>query len=198
MILYLIASGEFEEREFLRRIRKALKGGVDWVQIRIKDPAKTARIVKESLKLKEDFNFNLIVNDYPEVAMEYGADGAHIGKEDDDPVRVRKMLKNKILGISCYNDIKRGRMAQAVGADYAAFGALFPTATKKKTVKLNPDTVKAAKKELKIPVCVIGGIRRENIDIAMSLGPDIIAISSAIFLAEDPEGEARFFKSKMG
>lgn len=198
MILYLIASGPFEEGEFLRRIEKSLRGGVNWVQIRVKDPSKTQRLVKEALKLKRSFNFKLIVNDFPEIAVKYGADGAHIGREDGNPMLVRKMLRGKIMGMSCYNDLERGRMARRVGADYAAFGALFPTTTKENIVELKPETVKVAKKELGIPICVIGGIKRDNIDKVMLLKPDIVAISSAIFLADDPEGEARFFKSKIG
>jgi len=198
VILYLIASGPFDEDEFLGRIEKSLRGGVDWVQIRVKDPFKTDALVKEALKLKRYFNFKLIVNDFPEIAVKYGADGAHIGKEDGNPARAREMLRGKIMGVSCYNDLERGRMAQMVGADYAAFGALFPTTTKENTVELKLETVKAAKEELSIPVCVIGGIKRDNIDRVLLLNPDIVAISSAIFLGDDPEREARFFKSKMG
>jgi len=197
VILYLVASGKFSEEEFVSRIESSLKGGVDWVQLRIKDIEFLKRILERTLILKKDYNFKLIVNDFPHVALEFDADGVHIGDGDFEPEKARRLLKNKILGISCYNKLERGKMAERIKADYAAFGALFPTLTKPGAVRVLPDTIIRAKKELKIPICVIGGINRNNIEDVISLHPDIIAISSSIFLAEDPSREAGFFKRKI-
>ncbi len=196
MKLYLIAGGNLSREEFFFRVREALEGGVDWVQVRVKDPEESRSITREIKKLKEYFNFKLIVNDFPDVALKAGADGVHLGEGDPSPGEVRKFFKG-IIGVSCYDDLSRARRAQEAGADYVAFGSLFPTETKKNYRIVKPQVILEARRVLKVPICVIGGIKRENIDQVLSLRPDMIAISSAIFLAPSPRREASFFKRKM-
>ncbi|GEM_PF-308870 len=196
MKLYLIASGDFEREDFLRRVREALEGGVDWVQIRIKDRRESLEVGKQVLALKRDFPFKLIINDFPEVAAELGADGIHLG-EDDPPVKEVREWFRGIIGASCYDDLQRALEAQEAGADYVAFGSLFPTRTKERYRRVAPEVIVEARKRLRIPICVIGGIGRENFHRVLALEPDIIAISSAIFQASSPRREASFFKGKM-
>ncbi len=197
MKLYLIATGNLGRAEFLERVKKTAQGGIDWIQLRVKEKEEARKIAEGILKLKDKYDFKLIINDFPRLAVELGADGAHIGKDDMGPVSAKKILRDKVLGVSCYNDIERGRKAERVGATYVAFGSIFPTSTKPEAVRLTPDTLTRAKRELKIDICVIGGINRENIDEVLALRPDIIAISSAIFLSDDPERETKFFKSRI-
>ncbi len=196
MKLYLIASGNFLLEEFVFRVKEALKGGVDWVQVRLKDREQSLEAGKEIKKMKDSFDFKLIINDFPEVAVEIGADGVHLGKEDPSPEEVRKKFKG-IIGVSCYDNLERALQAQEAGADYVAFGSLFPTETKENYRIVKPEVILEARRVLKVPICVIGGIKRENIEQVLSLKPDIIAISSAIFLAPSPRREASFFKRKM-
>ncbi len=196
MKLYLIATGDYPEDEFLGRVRESLKGGVDWVQLRIKKQDKIKSLGKRLKRLKRDFPFVFIVNDYPDIAEELQADGVHIGKNDPSLQEIREKFQG-IIGVSCYNDMERALKAERNGADYVAFGSLFPTRTKENYVLVRSATIKAARRRLKIPICVIGGINRENFLSVLSLDPDLIAISSAIFSAPDPAEEAAYFKEKM-
>ena len=194
-ILYLIASGPFDDKEFLQRVERALRGGVDWVQLRVKDKEKATRLLLPLKDLTEKHAKKLIVNDFVDLATK--ADGVHLGKDDMNPSLARKELKGKILGVSCYNQLDRALQAEKIGADYVAFGSLFPSPTKPEAARVNFSLIKKAKEILKTKVCVIGGINRKNIGEVLDLNPDIIAISSAIFLAEDPEKEAAFFKENL-
>lgn len=194
-ILYLIASGPFDDKEFLQRVERALRGGVDWVQLRVKDKGKASRLLLPLKDMTEKFAVKLIVNDFVDLAIK--ADGVHLGKDDMDPALARKELKGKILGVSCYNQLDRALQAEKTGADYVAFGSLFPSPTKPESVRVEFSILKRAKEILKTKICVIGGINRTNIAEVLKLKPDIIAISSAIFVADDPEREAAFFKERL-
>ena len=196
MKLYLIATGDYPEDEFVERVRESLKGGVDWVQLRIKNQEKLKKVGIRLNRLRRNLPFVFIVNDFPGIAEELGADGVHIGKNDPSLREIRQNFRG-IIGVSCYNEIERALKAEREGADYVAFGSLFPTRTKENYVLVEFDTIKAAKRRLKIPICVIGGINRRNFLRVLSLEPDLIAISSAIFSAPAPAEEAAFFKEKM-
>lgn len=170
-------------------IEQAILGGVNLVQLRDKYFGFEKRLerAKRIKSITDKYKIPLIINDDPYVALESNADGVHLGKEDlgnnefDSFNKIRKILKNKIIGISCYDDLERAIMFEKLGADYVAFGAVFASPTKPSEPVLNSiDFFKKAKKKLKIPVVAIGGINENNYKLIIDY-VDAIAVVSALF-----------------
>src|SRR5574338_670287 len=89
-------------------------------------------------------------------------DPARLGEHDGDIARARALLgDDAIIGVSCYDDLQRARDAAAAGADYIAFGAFFPSATKPRARHATPDLLRGARK-FGLPLVAIGGITAEN------------------------------------
>lgn len=175
--------------EMLDRTECILKAGVAAVQYRDKNPdSKTRREVAARLHdLCGKHATPLIVNDDVDTALAVGAEGIHLGREDAGLEEARRQAGGGVLiGVSCYNDLDRAVAAESAGADYAAFGAMFPTASKDATVPATPELIARAKAVLSIPVLAIGGITPENCREIVDAGADLLAVISSVYLAEDP------------
>ena len=115
------------------------------------------------------------------------ADGVHLGKEDLSIDEARKLLgPNKIIGASCYNQFNKALQAQEQSASYVAFGSIYNSPTKPNAPTAKLSLISKARKELNIPICVIGGITIHNVLPALQAGADLIAVISALFNATDP------------
>lgn len=172
----------------------ALAGGARLLQYRDKG-ADTARRECEAAALRRltrQHSARLIVNDDPELAAAVEADGVHLGRDDPDVAGARRLLgESAVIGVSCYDDLALGRAAVAAGADYAAFGSVFPSPTKPDAVHAPLRLIAAAKRELGIPVCAIGGITTDNAESVVAAGADLLAVVSSVVFAEDVEAAAR-------
>ena len=123
-----------------------------------------------------------IINDDINLAQKIGADGVHLGKDDNTIQYARQQLgADAIIGLSCYNNIDLAIRAQAQGANYVAFGALFPSSTKPNAPHCTLDTLAQAKKILHIPIVGIGGINFDNQDEALQAGCHSVAMIDALF-----------------
>lgn len=123
-----------------------------------------------------------IINDDIDLAKNSNADGVHLGKNDRSIQQARQQLgDNAIIGVSCYNDIDLAKNAQTQGADYVAFGALFPSSTKPNAPKCPLNTLTQAKKIINIPIIGIGGINFNNQQQALDAGCDGIAMITALW-----------------
>ena len=132
-----------------------------------------------------------LVNDDVALAHDVGADGVHLGAHDGSLASARWRLGDAaILGASCYDSLDRGRAAAANGADYLAFGALFPSATKPHARRATPALLRDAK-ALGLPLVAIGGITADNARIAIDAGADFVAVIAGVFDAPDPVAAAR-------
>ncbi len=132
-----------------------------------------------------------IVNDAPQLAFDVEADGVHIGEDDGGIAAARALLgPSRAIGVSCYDDAGRARDAVAAGADYIAFGALFPSATKPHARRATP-ALFAAAASLGVPKVAIGGITPDNARGAIEAGADLIAVIGGVFDAPDPVAAAR-------
>ena len=179
---FLIKDEELEEK-----VELAIIGGAKIVQLRDKvfNYNKRFERAKRILKITKKHGALLIINDDPILAREVNADGIHLGKDEDYYFSfAREMLRNKIIGVSCYGDLERALKFQNLGADYVAFGSVFPTKTKKSDVLKTIEIFKWAKSLLKIPIVAIGGINYENAHILIKMGVDMIAVVSAVFLGD--------------
>lgn len=170
-------------------VEQAILGGVNIVQLRDKYFSFEKRLerAKRIKSITDKYNIPLIINDDPYVALQCNADGVHLGKEDlgfnefDSFKQIKKILKNKIIGISCYDSLERAIMFEKLGADYVAFGAVFASPTKpSEPVLKSIDFLKKAKKKLKIPIVAIGGINAENYKLLIGY-VDAFAVVSALF-----------------
>lgn len=137
-----------------------------------------------------------IVNDELALALEIDADGAHLGRDDGSPAAARKALgAQRILGLTCYSDWSRATEGAEIGADYIAFGAMFPSATKPNAPPAPFDLISRAKRELRLPVAAIGGITLGNAAQVLAAGADLLAVVSDVFGAEDPAARAAAYRA---
>lgn len=184
----------------LALVDSALQGGVRWVQYRNKIASPALRRVEASalLKVCNAHGAKLIINDDVWLAVEIGAHGAHVGRDDlpgGSLEAARNALgPNRILGVSCYDDLARAAVAVEAGADYIAFGSLFPSASKPQASRASLDVIREAKRRFKVPVVGIGGITTQNARQVLAAGADMIAVLSDLFDAMDIRRQAEEFQ----
>jgi thiamine-phosphate pyrophosphorylase len=169
------------------RVRAALEGGVAILQYRRKrgDVAEARRIAG----LAREFGVPLIVNDDWALALELDAAGAHLGREDGELRDARRRLGSRLLGASCYNELARARAAVAAGADYIAFGSVFPSPTKPHAVRA-PLSLFGEARALGVPLAAIGGVTLDNAPALIAAGADLLAVISDLFDAPDIRARA--------
>ena len=172
-------------------VKAALDGGARFVQYRNKIAPRPLRRAQaaEMLRICRAAGARLIINDDVWLAVEIGADGAHLGRGDapgGSLLAAREALGPKrILGVSCYNDLTMGEEAARAGADYIAFGSMFPSRTKPAAVRAPLQLLGEAKRRFGLPVAAIGGITLDNAPQAIDAGADILAVVSDLFDAMD-------------
>ncbi len=181
--VYLISPNKIKNN-FYNQLKNVLKSDkVKFFQLRLKkcSEKKIINIGKKIKNICKRFDVKLIINDNPIIAKKINADGCHVGQGDMDISKSRKILKNKIIGITCHNSIKLVKKAIANNADYIALGSFFPTKTKKVTYKANIKILKSTKKITDIPIVVIGGIKSSNYKKLLLNKANFLAISSFIW-----------------
>ena len=150
-----------------------------------------AKLLQE---LSKKYHVPFIINDDVELARKIHADGVHLGRDDTTCKNARNLLgPDRIVGVSCYNDLERAVNMQENGASYIAFGAFFPTQTKNNTVKSDPVLLIEAKKILSVPIVAIGGITPENGKVLIDSGADFLAVINGIYSPPDPSEAARVY-----
>ena len=195
--LYAVTPELANTQTLLRSVAQALEGGIAMLQYRRKggqqiDEANTlARMCRE-----RDVLF--IVNDDIALALACGADGVHLGRDDGELVAARTRLGGKLLGASCYDSLAAARAAVAAGADYVAFGSVFPSPTKPAAVRA-PLALFGEARALGVPLVAIGGITLQNAPQLLAAGADSVAVVSDLFeapaIAERARAYGMLFKS---
>jgi thiamine-phosphate pyrophosphorylase len=181
-------------------VEAALQGGVRIVQYRNKQaPAPLRRAqAAELLRVCRAYGAKLVVNDDVWLAIEVGADGAHVGRDDlpgHDLATAREALGPKrLLGVSCYNDLARVDAAAKAGADYIGVGSMFSSSTKPGTVHATPNLLSEARHRFAGPVAAIGGITIANAPQVIAAGADMVAVVSDLFDAMDIGRRAEEFQ----
>lgn len=174
-----------------QKVRDALKGGIALLQYR--SGQRDVSQAKELARLARGHGVPFIVNDDVELALEVGADGAHLGREDGELRSARKKLAGKILGASGYDRLELAREAVAAGADYVAFGSVFASPTKPRAVRA-PLSLFGQARPLGVPLAAIGGITLANARQVIDAGADLLAVISDLFDAEDIAARAREYQ----
>ena len=175
-----------ETGDIERKTRLALEGGVALLQYRQK--RRDLDLARAVVRLGKEFGVPVIINDDVELALELGADGAHLGRDDGDIGPARKRLQGKLLGASCYNDAALARAAVKAGADYVAFGSVFSSPTKPAAVRA-PLALFA--EPLGVPLAAIGGITLRNAPQLIAAGADLLAVITDLFDTPDIRQRAR-------
>lgn len=184
-------------------VEKALKGGVNAVQLREKDfDAKELFELALSLRnLTHNYGARFFINDRVDIAMAVNADGVHLGQESFSARDVKQFLKNSaqltaygsrfLIGVSTHS-MKEAKKAEGEGADFITLGPIFFTPSKADYGEpLGVEAINRVKKEINIPVFAIGGIKKDNVKDVMNAGADGIAVISAVIGAGNPENSAR-------
>ncbi|SDX54784.1 thiamine-phosphate pyrophosphorylase [Nitrosomonas halophila] len=194
--LYAITPDITDTGRLCQMVEQTLAGGVGCLQYRNKSADAPLRLVQSSalLPLCQRYQVPLIINDYLELACQIGADGLHVGQDDSTlPAIKDRLAPHKLIGVSCYSQLARAVEAEKAGASYVAFGAFFPSATKPNAVRAAVSLISEAKSVLSVPVVAIGGIDLNNAASLVARGCDAIAVSQALFGAEDIEFAAKCF-----
>jgi len=198
--LYAITPDSADSEALLARARAALEhtrlGGWAALQYRNKS-AGAAQRAAEARALRELCSARgvpLIINDDLELALAIRADGLHLGRDDGGIAVARARLGGRLLGASCYDRIDLARAAVDAGADYVAFGSVYPSATKPDAVHA-PLELFGAARALGVPLVAIGGITLDNAAEVIRAGADCIAVISDLFDAPDIAARARAYAS---
>lgn len=196
--LYAITPDDADSARLVARVRAALEGsdagGWAALQYRNKSAGPALRLEQARLlgALARAGGVPFIVNDDVELAIAIDADGVHVGREDADLAVTRRRIPDKLLGASCYDSLDAARAAVAAGADYVAFGSVFPSSTKPAAVRA-PLALFREARALGVPVVAIGGIRLENAAAVLQAGADALAVISDLFDAADVAARARAY-----
>ena len=156
---------------------------IEFFQLRLKKIPKNqiVKIAKKIKKLTKKYKVKFLINDDPKLSKRLNADGCHLGQKDMNIKKARKILKNKIIGITCHNSINLAKKAIENGANYLAFGAFYSSQTKKIKYKANLKILNLAKKITNIPIVAIGGIKLSNYKKLLLNKANFLAISGYIW-----------------
>ena len=194
LLLYAVTDRAWVGRQtLLEQIESALKGGVTLVQLREKDLPRLdyIREAAQATALCHRYGVPLIVNDSLEVALKSGADGVHVGIEDQPVAEIRRQAGKGFLIGATAKTVEQARAAQAAGADYLGVGAVFSSPTKKNAIRITTGQLREICASVSIPCVAIGGISRENLPALAGGGMDGFALVSAIFSQPDIEAACR-------
>lgn len=182
-----------DSKDIDHAVSVALRSGIKWIQYREKELNKRA-IYLNALRIREltnRFDASLIINDYVDIALAVDADGVHLGQDDLPLNKAKKIMGDKIVGISTHN-IQEAIEAERGGADYIGFGSIFHTNTKKDTIISGLNGLKEVVKAVKIPVIAIGGIDADNVIAVLETGCYGIACSTGIKKGQIKDNINRF------
>jgi len=181
--IYLISPNKIYPH-FYQDLKEVLKTGkVSLFQLRLKKYSFKQKIIigKKINQICKKNGVKFLVNDDPILSKKLNADGCHLGQKDMSLSEARKIVGNKIIGITCHNSIKLARVAIKEKASYIAFGAFFSTTTKKVKFKASTKILNKVKKLTKTPIVAIGGININNYKKLLLNNANLLAISGYVW-----------------
>ena len=181
--VYLISPNQIYSN-FYEDLEKVLSSKkVSFFQLRLKKTPKNLiiKIAKKIKKITKKYKVKFIINDDSKLAKKVSADGCHIGQLDNTVSSARKNIKKKIIGVTCHNSRELALKASKDKADYLAFGSFFKSRLKPNAKKADLKILLWAKKKIKKPIVVIGGITDKNYKKLIKAGANYIAISTFIW-----------------
>mgnify|MGYP002622323698 FL=1 len=187
--LYLITPPAFELDVFSRALEDAFAGGdVAAVQLRLKGAGDddVLRIGAALKPIIQNAGAAFILNDRPDLAAKLGADGVHVGQEDASYAEARAAMgADGIVGVTCHDSRDLAYAAAEAGADYVAFGAFYPTATKAPKTRAEPELLQIWQESATTPCVAIGGVTVDNASPLVRAGADFLAVSAGVWTHPD-------------
>jgi thiamine-phosphate pyrophosphorylase len=194
--LYAVTPDMADTEALCALVRDALVGGARAIQYRNKTASASLRRTQATRlhAVCSEHAVPLIVNDDVELALEIGAEGVHLGRDDGSVAAARAHLgPERLLGASCYDSLARAQAAIGEGADHVAFGAAYPSTVKPAAIRAGADVFRAARARFDVPIVAIGGITAANAPALIEVGVDALAVISAVFGATNVREAARSF-----
>ena len=181
--IYLISPLKIQKSFYVDLIDVLKQKKVSFFQLRLKKEnfKKKLKIGRKIKKICKKFNVKFLVNDDVYLTKKLNADGCHLGQKDMNLLEARKLIGNKIIGVTCHNSIRLAKIAMKNKADYIALGAFYSSRTKKIRYKASINLLIKAKKILKTPIVTIGGINFENYKKLLLNKANFLAISGYIW-----------------
>lgn len=196
--LYLISPLDVEGA-FPDRLARALDAGpVAAFQFRVKglDDHAAARLAEPLQRICSDREVAFIINDSVSLAKRLGADGVHLGQKDGDVREARERLgRDAQIGVTCHDSRHLAMAAGEAGADYVAFGAFFPSATKEAEFAAGLDLLEWWQGIFELPCVAIGGITPANCGPLVQAGADFIAVSNAVWAGDEAAAITAFHEA---
>ncbi len=172
--------------ETTRVATEMLEGGVEILQLRAKEfqPDQILELAVPLVPICKRFGVPFIINDHPEVVVESGADGLHVGQDDILVETARDLMgPDKIVGLSTHS-LLQAESALREKPDYIGFGPLFSTPTKPDYISIGTSRIGEVHRLVPLPIYCIGGIKLENLPEVLAAGAQRVAIVSGILNAE--------------
>ena len=182
--VYLISPNKIKSIFFYKDLEKLFKTKkISFFQLRLKKNTFKEKLIigKKVNKICKKYNVKFIINDDPFLAKKLNSDGCHLGQKDMNISHARKILGNKIIGITCHNSISLVKKAIKNNANYIAIGAFNASKTKKVKFKSSIKLLKSVKKITNLPVVAIGGINNINYKNLLLNKANFLAISGYIW-----------------
>lgn len=201
--LYLITPPRLDDlAAFGRTLAQALDtGDVAALQIRLKDVPDDiiAAAVEVLTPIAQARNVAVILNDRPELAARLGCDGVHVGQEDTPLAEARRIVgPDRMIGVTCHDSLHLAMEAAEGGADYVAFGAFFPTATKDASTRADPELLAGWQADMVVPCVAIGGITVATAAGLAAAGADFLAVSAGVWAyGEGPAAAVAAFNAEI-
>ena len=186
--LYGITPDSTDTADLIQRTRLALAGGMQVLQYRNKVADSALRLTQARAlrSLCGECGVTFIVNDDAQLAATADADGVHLGATDGEVQAARTLLgRDKLIGVSCYNQLAVAQEAVEAGADYVAFGAFYSSSVKPNAAVATLGLLREARATINLPIVAIGGIEAANGATLVDAGADALAVISAVFGAAD-------------
>jgi thiamine-phosphate pyrophosphorylase len=181
--IYLISPNKIK-KSFYNELTEILKlKKVSFFQLRLKNVSFKKKIIigGKIKKICKKYKTKFLINDDAMLSKKLDTDGCHLGQKDMKILEARKIIKKKIIGITCHNSIRLAKLAVKNKADYLAFGAFNISKTKKTKYKANLDLLRKIKKITKTPIVAIGGINSDNYKKLLLNKANFLAISGYIW-----------------
>ena len=181
--IYLISPTKINKSFYQDLIKVLQEKKVSFFQLRLKKGSlKKKLIIGEKIqRICKKFNVKFLINDNALIAKKLNADGCHLGQKDMKLSEARKLIGNKIIGVTCHNSVKLTKVAVKNKADYISLGAFNYSKTKKIKFKASINLLRKVKKITKIPVVAIGGINSDNYKKLLLNKANFLAISGYIW-----------------
>jgi thiamine-phosphate pyrophosphorylase len=176
-----------------------IDGGVQIIQLRAKAQSdrEVFGLADRLRKLFFGVDVLFIINDHAQVAADMGADGVHLGQEDQSVPDVRAILSgDQLVGLSTHS-LEQALAAVGQGPDYIGLGPIFATPTKPDYVPVGPELIRQVRNQVTLPQFCIGGVKLENIPELLNRGAERVVIVSGILQAPDIVSYCRSVKNLM-